>query len=221
MLTANNLELAPWITQDGPDINPIPADSFTATLISGGVLKVVNKSSKNMGGALVTCKPKSLLPANTLANPYFGLDLDIYVSPHDMDNLARLELDVKRCIVAGHGKTISNIGDGSTQWNRSAGCWQIDKPGGGWVDTAFEPILPPTWTHLSFRHWMDGAKYSVLSTNWGGMAFNVPASMQNIPLLSSNWDAVVAVQIQFELFTPGVVTVYARNISLSLNDKPF
>ena len=221
MNTAANLELQPWLTQSGADINPVAAKSFTAALIPGDVLEVINESTLAMGGALVTCKPPSLLPANTLANPYFGLDLEVYVPPASMANLARLELDVKRVIVDAKGQTIANVADGSTEMNYSTGFWQIDKAGGGWVNTAFTPLLPSCWTQLSFRYWMSADRYSVLSTNWGGMAYPVPATMQNLPLLESNWASVVAVQIQFEVFQPGTIALYFRDINLSVSAEPF
>ena len=220
--TAKNLELQPWIVQTGPNINPVPADSFTATLIPGGILKVVNTSSKAWGGALVTCKPPEMDQVNSYANPYFGLDLEIYVPPADLANLGRLELDVKRCVVpAQAGVMIPNIGNGSTQLNFSTGQWQIDKSPPGWTDTGFEPILPPAWTPISFRHVMNASGYSVMSTKWGDTSFSVPASMQNLPLQESNWAQVMAVQIQTEVVAPGTVTIYLRNINLSVSDGPF
>ena len=128
---------------------------------------------------------------------------------------------MKRVVVPGLGKKIPNVGNGSTQLNFSNGFWQIDKSGGGWVSTAFEPVLPPCWTRLSFRHFMDSKKYSVLSTNWGGMQYVVPGDMQNLPLGESDWAAVVAVQLQTEVLQPGEVSVYFRNISLTVSAQPF
>ena len=40
------------------------------------------------------------------------------------------------------------------------------------------------------------------------------------PLLSENWENACAIQIQTEILEPGTVTVYYRNITLSLSDEP-
>ena len=40
LITASALEAQPWLTQTGLDINPVPADSYAATLRPGGVLMV-------------------------------------------------------------------------------------------------------------------------------------------------------------------------------------
>jgi hypothetical protein len=210
ILTLSNLETQPWLTQIGLTINPVPADSFTAALLPGSLLKVVNTSSKAWGGGLVACKP-NIAPFNIAALPYSGLDAEVYVSPADMANLGRLELDLKRCIVTG------KVGDFSGQLNLSTGSFQISP---NWKDSGFYPILPSAWTKLRFRHYMTATAYSFLSAKWGGSEFEVSPADQGQLLLSEAWENVCAVQIQTEILVPGEVTIYLRNITLSLSDEP-
>lgn len=210
LITASALELQPWITQTGSDINPVPADSFTATLLPGNILKVVNTSSKAWGGGLVACKP-NIAPFNVAALPYSGLDAEVYVSPADMAKLGRLELDLKRCIAPG------KVGDFSGQLNLSTGSFQISP---NWKDSGFYLILPSTWTKVRFRHYMTATAYSFQSVKWGGSEFEVSPADQGQALLSEAWANVCAIQIQTEILVPGEVTIYLRNITLSLSDEP-
>ena len=210
IFTIRNLEKLPLVTQIGSNINPVPADSFTATLLPGNILKVTNVSSKAWGGGLVACKP-DIAPFNIAALPYSALDAEVYVAPADMAKLGRLELDLKRCIVPG------KVADFSGQLNLSTGSFQISP---NWKDSGFYPILPSQWTKLRFRHVMDEAHYSFLSAKWGGSLFQVPNSLGDLPLLNEAWENVCAIQIQTEILEPGTVTVYYRNIALSLSDEP-
>jgi|SRR5579863_214199 len=220
LLTIPHIEALPFITQNGPDINPVPADSFTSTLLPGGILAVTNTSSKPMGGALVTCK--TFLPPefNTLALPYFGLDLDVCISPDNLARLGRLEIDIKRWVAGSTGTPLANIANCSSQLNRSTGEWQIDGNPPGWRNTGFLPMLSPCWTPLKFRYSMSATQFSVLSTAWDGCAFDVPTSMQNVTLETSKWGPGpgCVVQLQTEILEPGTLTVNFRNIRFTISD---
>jgi hypothetical protein len=206
-----------FTTESGPDIAPVVPDSFTGVWICGDVLKVTNTSIKAGAGgsALVTTKPKAVLPMNIFAMPYFGLDLEVYVSALDMPLLGRLEIDVKRCIAPG------KVGNGSTEWNTETGDWRIDDAPPRWVPTGFKPLLSSTWTPLSFRFSMSPFVYSVCSTTWGGMHFDVPQGMQNKVLQDEpNWRPDIPIQLQTLILKAGVLTTYYRRMVLSLSDAP-
>ena len=226
-ITDDQLEKGTWIMQGGANVNPVPADAFISSLLADGTLKVTNVSSKAFGGALVTNKRPMQTQAGA-SMPFVGMDMDVYVSSYDLANLARLEIDLK-CVAkaAPNAATpIPNTANFSAQWNLDAknGQWQLDPSGTTWVDSGFKPTLAPdTWTTLKFRFWMSAAagKWSILSVDWGGVLFVAPSQFQNIPLLPSNWNAVAAIQLQTEVFTPGSLTVLFRNIKLTYGDQPF
>ena len=220
----DHLETQTWTSEIGPTINSVPSDSFTATLEPGNMLAITNTNSAYMAGGLVTCKPVTPVGSNTLAFPYFGLDLDVYVAPWDLPGIGRLEVDVKRWVTPAPNSStqIANIANCSSQWNRSTGQWQIDGNPPGWLSTGFKPVLPSSWTTLSFRYQMTSTTFSVLSTSWGPISFEVSVSLQNVPLEVSNWgpSSGFAIQIQTENLVIGTTTVYVSNIKLSLSDQP-
>lgn len=221
----NNLEVQPWPTQTGPNVNPVPADAYIASLLPSGVLKVTNASSKPLGGALVTCKrPVPAVPGLPL--PYLGMDMMAYVSSFDLPNLGRWELDLKVCLTGAPNAStpIFNVANFSSQLNFSTGQWQIDGNPPAWLDTGFKPtITPDVWFPISFRYFIDiaSSKFSILSTQWGTQAFQVPAAMQEVPFQLTNWQPVAAIQIQMEVFNPGSVTTLDDQIVLSWSDAAF
>lgn len=220
-----DLETQPWLMQTGPNVNPIPADAYIASLLPSGALKVTNVSSKAFGGALVTCKrPLPAVPGIPL--PFVGLDMMAYISSFDLPNLARWELDWKGCYIGAPNATtpIPNVPNLSSQLNFSTGQWEIDGNPPGWLPTGFKPtIKPDVWFPISFRYFIDfpNSKFSFLSTTWGMQEFTVPGNMQGVPFQVTNWQPVSAVQIQMEVLNPGSVSTLYQDLAISYSDSAF
>ena len=221
-----DLEMQPWLMQTGPNINPVPADAFIASLLPSGALKVTNVSSKPLGGALVTCKrPVAPAPASGPL-PYMGLDMMVLISSYDLPNLARWELDLKVCLLPAPNANmlIPNVANFSSQLNFSTGQWQIDGNPPGWLNTGFKPIIEPdVWFPISFRYFIDfpNSKFSFLSTTWGTQEFTVPSTMQGVPFQVTNWQPVSALQIQMEVLNPGSVSTLYQDLAVSYSDQAF
>lgn len=220
--TIDGIEYLTFITQLGPNINDPASKAFTSTLIPGGILAVTNEADKPMAGGLVTCKTFLPPALNTLDFPYFGLDLELCVSPSSLANLGRLELDVKRWTVGAPGPSspLANIANESSQLNLQNGQWQIDGNPPGWRKTGFQPPMSPGWIPVSFRYHMDAEKFSFLSASWDRCRFEIPAAMQNVTLETSNWgpQAGCVIQLQTEVIEPGTVTVNFRNLKFLVGD---
>lgn len=215
LITADHLELHTWQTQTGLDINPIPADSYAADTLPGGILRVVNISSQAGGAALVTCKDAFGPDVNTAAYPYYGLDLKAYAEPAMLLKWGREEIDVKRCTTPG---IVANT---SSERNSQTAFWEIDGNPPGWQPTAFQPNVTPGWMQRKFRYHMDADGFSVLSTKWGKMAYDVPLTMQNVPLQKEpTWGNVFAIQLQNMILEPGTLVVDYLNITAYLSDAP-
>lgn len=222
-----NMESRVWTIESGPNIAPVPADLYIPTVNPDGSLRVTNYSSKAGGAALVTCKPIiPTIPGITWTNA--GLDMELFISSIDMQNMGRFELDSKLCLqVAPDANTpIRNVVNGSSQLNYSkGGAFQIDGDPPGWFTPVptFTPVIPTdTWFPVSFRYsyGAPGSTFSFLSASYAGQLYNVPAIDQNVPQQSTNWQALVfAVQLQFGVLNPGVLVVNARKITATVADN--
>jgi hypothetical protein len=215
-----------WILESGPDINPVPADNFVGVHVGEEKqLRIANFSSQQWGGALLACKRKVPMLTGSAMDRliYCALEVDFHISDDDWPFLWAHETDLKCCVHgAPNGQThIPNIFDLSAQVDMSkGGMFQIDKEGGGWVDTGILiPPVPNRWNHLMVRSKMDiaGGTFSVLSVN----EIPIPSELQNVPLLKSNWQPVAAVQLQNEVSKPGVLIITYDAVSLYWSDQPF
>jgi hypothetical protein len=220
-----NLETKLWSLETGPNVNPVPADAYIASLESSGDLKVTCASSKPLGGALVTCKRASM-PYPGVQLPFLGLDMMAFVGVYDLPNLGRWELDLKNCVVGAPSAStpIRNVVNGSSQVNMSTGQWQIDGDPPGWQNTGFKPtIMAGVWFPIKFRYHVDfpNSKFSFLSVQWGNQNFSVPPGMQNVPFQMTNWQPVSAIQLQMEVMNPGSVTTLYESITLTWSDSQF
>jgi hypothetical protein len=228
IITDPGLELrSDWTLETGPNINPIPADSFVGTHMGDSSYRITNVSSKAYGGALLTNKRQvPMLQGSTMNQVFYaGLDLEFLISSADLPFLWAHETDVKACVQGAPNSStkIPNVFNWSAQVNMGkGGMFQIDAIPGkpGWVDTGIKvPPVPDVWNRLRIRYKADvaAALFSVLSVNGMG----IDPGQQNMPLQVTNWQPVAAVQLQNEVAMPGVVNISYRNIALLYSPDPF
>lgn len=216
-----NLHLLPWTRETGPNINPVPATSYSATNVpmgSGNALLVTNYSAKDGGADLVTCK-RPIPQLTGYALNFLRLRCKMFISSIDKLNLGRLETDMKVCLVVAPptpaGKptvTIPNVANGSTQVNFTNGGWQIDGNPPGWVFTKFAPVIP---TDAWFDYYHDlqinpaTKTFTVLGCGFGAQAYKTSSpDPQNVAWQTTNWqDLVLAIQLQLMVLKAGTVNV--------------
>jgi len=149
IITDPGLELrSDWTLETGPNINPIPADSFVGTHMGDSSYRITNVSSKAYGGALLTNKRQvPMLQGSTMNQVFYaGLDLEFLISSADLPFLWAHETDVKACVQGAPNSStkIPNVFNWSAQVNMGkGGMFQIDAIPGkpGWVDTGIK--VPP------------------------------------------------------------------------------
>ena len=180
-----------WKSNIGPTINKIPADAFTAAIdpISGG-LAVVNQSSQEMGGGLVS--DNIPVPAGA---KFFGLDVVFDLSADDRPHYARGENDLKVTFAGGAQANYS------TQWNDDKQMWQLDPTGKTWVDSGY--TKPPVVGRNVYqvRGSFDGKTWAVtgLRLNGGDVFVPDPKIFANLPAIDSGWGSGLHPQLQTEL----------------------
>lgn len=220
-----NLQNYAWTRETGPDINNPPATAYWAQNVplgpSGNALQVTNYSTQNGAADLVTLKrPIPQLAGVTFK--YLRLKCKMYIPSVFLWNLGRLETDVKTCIQKAPNSStpIRNVVNGSTQWNRTNGIWQIDGDPPAWKNTAFTPN-PPLDDWFDYYHDMQysGTTFSVLGCGFDTQAYKTPGNMLNVPLQNTNWgDLVAAIQFQLMVFKAGTISVYYDQIALVWSD---
>lgn len=234
-LSFTNLEQDPsqWIAQIGPNINPVPSDAVEVSIVRSGPLagsmRVVWANKTAVGsalpGALITRKLDPPVTHGGIVLPYIKLSLDVFVTATDLGELMRFENDVKIAWPGISATTpTSPVYDFSTQGNASeGGMWQIDKAGGGWLDTGIDPLmpLPDVWTHFDIYCYMDvpNLKFSVLSAGINGTVQSVPSTIQEVPCLTATWAAVTAVQLQAEGLDS--FEMFYRNVNVDASGASF
>jgi hypothetical protein len=221
----DNLEsVTGWQSVIGPSINKTQAESIgitqQVTKSDGAILRVTNTSTQTWGGGLA----KFPIPVVDLSSAGIKLarariDLEYRLREEDLALLGRLETDLKLCVAPAPSPTspIPNIVDGSTQFNISED-WmlQIDKAGGGWIDTGhnFEPPMPDEWMPMSLGFSYDTSALTFSVTDVDTVL--IADTFGNLPMLTTNWTRG-AIQLQTEVLAPGVVEVAYRKIKLTLS----
>jgi hypothetical protein len=217
-----------WKTVLGNDVNDPPSILFMSSAHPDGSMLVTNALDKDWGGGLVSLKlPVPRQPDGTFY-VYGALQLQFLFPGAVWHNFARHEIDLKTCIKGSPDPNtqIPNICDWSTQWNRDTGQFQIDKAGGGWIDSGFivppDEMTPDEWHEQSYRFWFDPDRgiFSVLSIRFDDRRYEIPEELQNVPLLASNWSEISAYQIQNEGFKPGSTLVQYRNGFAAWSNEP-
>lgn len=217
-----------WISGISPSINPKASLVYVPSSLPDGRLKVTNVGNVDYAGGLVARKiPPPQISGVSLT--YAMLSTSILVPSSALYNLARLETDFLVILTpAPDPKTpIPNKFNGSTQLNFSTGNFMIDASSGAaaWSDIGAGPgkdIAPdvPHLLELRYQYDFAGKHISTLSITWDGTLYPVPAKLQNVGCQPSNWNAVMAIQKQTEMFTPGSVEVVYDRTTLTLSDQP-
>jgi hypothetical protein len=228
-----NLQADPnWQSNTSLDVNNPPSDSFTATLLPDSSLLVTNTGSADFAGGLVSNK-RPLPSHNGQLLPYVGMRYRFIWDKATYDNLARHELDLKACLKTrpASDQKIYNVADWSTQWNRDTGQFQIDyQPDDPndiplWIDTGYvvQEIEPDVWHTLDYRMTFDYSNtvYSVLSIQLdNNTPYLIPEELQNVPLTLTNWEEIASVQLQNEMYKPGITQIQYSQVATLWSDTP-
>lgn len=190
-LTIHKGESDLWTPNTSASVNPVPADQYLPYTTSSGLL-VVNASSKEMGGGLVS-QDYPLPPGAE----YFGLDVAFQISARDLPHLGRQEMDLKVTFAGGLQANFSNQANYS-----EAGMWQCDPTGNAWLDSGYNPGPPKAdvLNTMQFRFWSDGVHWSVLGMSMNGDAPFIPGTaFQAILIIKTTWTAGLHPQLQMEV----------------------
>lgn len=221
ILSFPNVETTyPAKRQISPDVNSVLALDVQLTPVTSGPMKgwskfTVTGDQPEAGGMRYF---ELGFPDYPDPLPYTGLDYDLIIPVAEYPNLAQLETDLVAVANGSTGPVIPNKAPGSFQFDFSK------KPMIADIDPGWTPIgmtvAPPVGdlaTHVSLRHKMDfqAGTYGFLSLN------GVAAPANQLALLPSNWGRAMNLQLQAQVLQPGSVTVYLRNLAVSMSDRPF
>lgn len=233
MITYKLFDIDPLV-QIMPSVNPVPLDNIYWQRINTGPFKrsfvVDYVGSKAGAGGLLTWKSLPLPVFNGSVLPYVKFRWKAYISSFNLFNLWRFENDIKGVFTAAPNAAsqIANVHNGSCQFKPvPAGGWsfQIDKSGGGWVDSGQQIAAIPADSLVQYETamFMDtvNSQFSFLSFSLNGAVQAVPASMQKLPLQTSNWAAGLAAQVQVEIVAPGSCQVIYQDPEICCSDVAF
>jgi hypothetical protein len=229
------LQISEWKSNKSVGINDPPSVYYEAQEGPDETMTVVNAADKKFGGALVSNKrPLPKWDGKTVLQ-YVSMYIRFKWPAEVYWNIARHELDLKACIKTRKDPDIPerNVMDGSTQWNRDTGQFQIDyqpdptdenpDPIPLWTDTGYvvKDIAPDVWHDLYMNYWFNKEVYSVLSIQLDdNPPYMIPEQLQNVILTNSNWEEVSSVQIQNEVYEPGHNLIHYGKVLLAWSDGP-
>ena len=227
-------DVSQWKSNSGPDINDPPSDSFVAEAVPDGSMIITNRyaGTEDFAGALVsnTTDPPTY---NGALMQYVAMRIRFLIPAASAENWARLEHDLKICVKTrppkppggGENPKIRNVGNCSTQINRDTMEVDIDLDPPGWVGSGYfvtEPA-PDVWHEFDYRFWFDpeALVFSVLSLQLDDdEPYMVPAELQNVAMSLTNWEACRKIQLQNEMYKPGVVQIQYGRVDLAWSTAP-
>jgi hypothetical protein len=201
---------AAWKSNTDSSINPLASDEYISCITHDGKLVVLNRVSKDMQGGLISCNvpfPTFFAPVN------FGMDVYWNETAEDLPYKPRNEMDLKVTITGGAQA------NGSCQWNKDAGCWDLDPTGKSWVHTGFNksPLVGPN--HFAIRVAFDGKVWSVTTIALNGQSFTPDQSkFGNLPAIASGWGNGLHPQLQTEALAPFFLRTIYTSVLVTASD---